>query len=64
MLQVLDSEAGAWECVATSVEQLEALGAELAQSAKRADQDMSYLVHPFSSKVSQVRSGTAFAPAS
>lgn len=44
MWQVLDLEAGAWECVASSIEDLEALGAELAQSAKRADQEMSSLV--------------------
>jgi hypothetical protein len=37
-------EEGGWVCVATSVEELESLGAELALSAKGADQELSSLV--------------------
>ena len=37
-------EEGGWVCVATGVEELESLGAELALSAKHADQELSSLV--------------------
>jgi hypothetical protein len=51
---VADVEEGGWVCVATSVEELESLGADLALSAKGANQELSSLVgaaHKVSSRL-------------
>lgn len=44
LLQVDEAPAGAWECIATSVEELEAVGNALLQSGKAADMEMASLV--------------------